>query len=254
MLPADFVCTDTKWSGVDGQDEAGANAEGARCLSRTERWEELVGKKIAYEDGQKLGELIFVRECNTKYGQKGWQIRKAIFRCRCGTEFECSINMAKGGYTKSCGKGSCRHNALGEGEAAANHVYSQYKINDAKKGRVFSVSFEEFKALSQMPCFYCGEERSNVCRHDKYFGEFVYNGLDRVDNALGHVVGNVVACCKTCNKAKLEMSVDQFLNWAFRLVAWQLSKADIWSGVTEWIGRLLSTTALSVLVGGTENS
>ncbi len=38
-----------------------------------------------------------------------------------------------------------------------------------------------------------------------------YNGLDRVDNALGYTPTNVVACCGLCNWIKRDLSQAQFL-------------------------------------------
>jgi len=41
----------------------------------------------------------------------------------------------------------------------------------------------------------------------------VYNGIDRLDNDLGYVPGNVVSACGRCNKAKLTMPVGDVLAW-----------------------------------------
>lgn len=79
--------------------------------------------------------------------------------------------------------------------------------------------FESFMKLSQLPCFYCGRKpfRSvnrgdNRAKSDrqKQEGNFIYNGLDRVDNSKGHMMSNVVPCCSDCNYAKRNMTVDQF--------------------------------------------
>jgi hypothetical protein len=50
---------------------------------------------------------------------------------------------------------------------------------------------------------------------------FVYNGLDRVDNTLGYLPGNVVACCTQCNGAKLNYTQEEFLFWANQLYSHQ---------------------------------
>ena len=44
-------------------------------------------------------------------------------------------------------------------------------------------------------------------------GDFVYNGLDRVDNEKGYTIDNVVPCCKHCNYAKRNRSVEEFIDW-----------------------------------------
>lgn len=54
-----------------------------------------------------------------------------------------------------------------------------------------------------------------VCRYsDGYqgtYGDFTYNGLDRVDNTRNHAVDNVVPCCTTCNWMKSKSGYDEFL-------------------------------------------
>lgn len=49
---------------------------------------------------------------------------------------------------------------------------------------------------------------------DKYMnGPYVYNGLDRVNNLLGYELTNVVPCCNICNRAKKDMTYEQFKLW-----------------------------------------
>lgn len=48
---------------------------------------------------------------------------------------------------------------------------------------------------------------------------FVRNGIDRVDSAQGYVLTNVVPCCKQCNRAKSDLSREEFLTWVERVHA-----------------------------------
>lgn len=84
--------------------------------------------------------------------------------------------------------------------------------------------FEDFLELTQMNCFYCGAEPKSIRNHFKYCktevsqyaidnGDFVYNGLDRINNTLSHTKDNVVTCCWPCNDRKSDSSKDQFLEW-----------------------------------------
>lgn len=43
--------------------------------------------------------------------------------------------------------------------------------------------------------------------------EYVHNGVDRVDNALGYTPDNCVPCCSRCNYAKRAMPRGEFENW-----------------------------------------
>jgi hypothetical protein len=60
-----------------------------------------MSKRIEYQRGQKLGELIYLHDAISSNS-----IRKAMFRCVCGKEFITTIYKAKSGHTKSCG---CYH-------------------------------------------------------------------------------------------------------------------------------------------------
>lgn len=94
--------------------------------------------------------------------------------------------------------------------AAVNMSYFFY--NDEPH----SLSLQQFYNLTQMDCYYCGEKPSNSRRYklkrssDQYY---IYNGLDRIDNALGHSYDNVVPCCKYCNSAKGELTLAEFQKW-----------------------------------------
>jgi hypothetical protein len=86
-----------------------------------------------------------------------------------------------------------------------------------------SLTFDQWYDMSQQSCFYCGARPSR--RANKHFndkdssdyarknGTFIYNGVDCVDNAMGHTQDNCVPCCKTCNFAKNEMSFRAFKAW-----------------------------------------
>src|SRR6266403_1453623 len=103
------------------------------------------------------------------------------------------------------------------GHAATTRLIGVYKWNAKVKGIPFTLSREEFSALIQSPCHYCGAEPSAIKRGKDIWSPLIYNGIDRVENLLGYAVGNAVACCKTCNIAKRDLSVQEFLEWATRI-------------------------------------
>ena len=52
----------------------------------------------------------------------------------------------------------------------------------------------------------------------------MYNGLDRVNNGLGYVEGNVVPCCETCNTAKQNLDLPAFFEWVQRVYEHSVEK------------------------------
>ena len=81
-------------------------------------------------------------------------------------------------------------------------LLASYKDGAATRGHSFEISDEVADALFQAPCHYCGYKPS---------GKF--SGIDRVNNNLGYVEGNVVSCCAWCNRAKGRFSVEAFMEW-----------------------------------------
>lgn len=70
--------------------------------------------------------------------------------------------------------------------------FSRFKKRCVFTGKHFDLSFEQWCDLVlDKPCHYCdGPLEKKGC------------GLDRKDNTLGYVIGNVVSCCKECNRLK----------------------------------------------------
>ena len=58
----------------------------------------------------------------------------------------------------------------------------------------------------------CYREPFNIINSKHSNGEFIYNGIDRVDNLMGYTLNNVVACCKNCNTMKKDLNKEEFLN------------------------------------------
>ncbi len=77
--------------------------------------------------------------------------------------------------------------------------YSQYKRSAKKRGLPFELTEEQFASLWQKNCSYCGDPIETI-------------GLDRINNTKGYVLDNVVPCCDTCNRMKLDLTQDNWLN------------------------------------------
>ena len=84
------------------------------------------------------------------------------------------------------------------------------------------LTYEDFYRLSQLPCHYCdlppartynvGAKESSYysSSHQRQDGDFVFNGLDRINSAKGHTLDNVVPCCTKCNYMKMDQTVEEF--------------------------------------------
>lgn len=43
-------------------------------------------------------------------------------------------------------------------------------------------------------------------------GQFLFNGIDRIDSLKGYILENVVTCCYQCNYAKSDLDIEEFKN------------------------------------------
>jgi hypothetical protein len=72
--------------------------------------------------------------------------------------------------------------------------------NAKNRNREFTISFVQFKDLSEQPCYMCGSPGDP------------YHGLDRFDNTKGYTPDNCRSCCYTCNSFKSDFTYEETLN------------------------------------------
>lgn len=155
--------------------------------------------------GLQFGNLIVIgRDGVDSRGEARW-----ICHCGCGKTVKVLGSNLRNGRQKSCG---CKKR-LPSGQAAFNHYFRNIKKNARQRGYEWALSEENVRELCQQPCYYCGREPSQILERIDWNGEFIYNGLDRVDNLKDYTIENVVPCCKTCNYAKKTMDIGEFRNW-----------------------------------------
>lgn len=125
--------------------------------------------------------------------------------------------------TFSCGciNGSDKRKKYDPIEANAREAYRFYSIN--KPG---NLSFDQFKKISALPCYYCNAPPSNITRGSskaglRYNNPFIYSGLDRLDNSRPHDYDNCVPACFNCNYAKSDMTEKDFIEWIKRVYLFQ---------------------------------
>lgn len=179
--------------------------------------------------GKKFGLLTVIAHAEVKNRNSYWSVE-----CECGTTKNVRGSDLEKQNIKSCG--CMRHVWLDEAQKKRDYgrKRSPYLATAWKVFRGTSPSyndgdltFDEFLALSQLPCFYCGEiasNKTNKFESAKKRGEgasskaisegtFIYNGLDRLHSDKPHNKNNVVPCCKHCNRAKLAMTPAKFKIW-----------------------------------------
>lgn len=172
------------------------------------------------EMGNRYGRLIVVRRArNSSAGQARW-----VCQCDCGNEIVVFGQNLRRDYTKSCGcwrrefTAATNHaRALPKGEASLNAIIRSAQRGAKKRGLVWGLTKEQVRIITQQRCWYCGKEPAQTARYPRNNGNYVYNGLDRKNNAKGYLIDNVVPCCWTCNNAKRAMRIEEFHAWVCRI-------------------------------------
>ena len=172
--------------------------------------------KIIDETGSRFGRLtVIARRGSKSNGAAAW-----LCRCDCNNETIIPGTSLRSGGTRSCGclqREICgQNNTLSIGEAAFNLLHSSIQKSAKKRNLIWTLTKKQVKNLSKQNCHYCGAEPQNRMRSPSGTGDYIYNGLDRVNNSKSYTIDNVVSCCKICNFAKNTMTTEQFKEWLTR--------------------------------------
>lgn len=152
--------------------------------------------------------------------------------------FNVRFDHLKNNETKSCG---CKRQEFAReagkkeyGQAAFNDTYNSYKQGAKSRGISFNLTKEEFKNLSSKNCNYCGVVPSQIKKVKGDNGDFIYNGIDRIDSSKGYIEGNCITCCGTCNYMKRTHSIEDFANHIIKLYHNFAKNFSNGSGVLTW--------------------
>lgn len=144
--------------------------------------------------------------------QKAWRA-KNLEKVRASEAASRAANPEK--YREANRRYRSRHPEVGAARTASYRAAHRvettlwwYRRGAAKRGLAFALPEALFRDLLTDRCFYCGSDPAPV------------NGIDRVDNAVGYVEGNVVTACKVCNRAKNAMGREAFEAYLRRAGRW----------------------------------
>lgn len=154
---------------------------------------------------KRFGKLVVLNETKRR---KNYLLRLCL--CDCGQKKWITTSSLISGNTKSCG---CWGGKLEFGLAARNQVLFHYKFNAKRRNLLWKLTSVQFDILTAGQCFFCGRSARKVFKSRGNNGEFVYNGIDRLDNNKGYIFKNCVSCCEICNKAKNNLPLSDFLAW-----------------------------------------
>ena len=176
-----------------------------------------MGQPFIDRTGEKYGRLTILKYAGKN--KQHYRLWKCL--CECGNETVVAWRELSRGHTKSCGclfretiSKQGGWNKKEYGESSLNQLFYNYKKSARERKYEFFISFDEFKKIISSDCYYCGRPPSlKIPTAKGTNGALMYNGVDRIDNLKGYIVGNIRPCCKQCNIAKAGYTETEFLNW-----------------------------------------
>lgn len=172
--------------------------------------------------GARAGRLVVISYAGKIKGNHIWKMQ-----CDCGNTVAKPWGYISSGDTKSCGCLAKETRAkrmrdaatLPDGESSFNALYGGYQRSARSRHITFTLEKVDFRSLVIMSCYYCGEKPSQIVHMPiGTKGQFLYNGLDRIDNNRGYEWGNVRPCCRQCNYAKGVFFEQDFYQWIHRVI------------------------------------
>jgi hypothetical protein len=184
--------------------------------------------------GLKYGKLTSVKNLGLRtYGKSNRTF--FLFNCDCGNQVELPLKQVVSMKTRSCG---CLpyEDRIG---STNKYVFKGIKSGAKTRGLNFEISYDDFLSISCKECFYCGEinkrnkwayvgSAANSSFIESVQNRELYNsminGLDRLDSSLGYTMDNIVSCCGICNRAKMDLKLDDFLSHIKKIYKWKIEK------------------------------
>ena len=180
-------------------------------------------RNILFTPGAKF-ESLTVIECLNKTDHRRrilW-----LFKCECGKQIEVSASDIQQKRKTHCGckikeiwnnagKIISQKNTKPNKQGPINKLYGQYQRAAAKRGYEWKLSKSEFIHFLTQNCYYCGASPSNEYSNSKHRtteNTLVYNGIDRMENTIGYNLNNCISACYKCNKMKMELNKQDFLD------------------------------------------
>lgn len=177
------------------------------------------GKLLVVSHGKRIGKVLFYNclcDCGNMHEVRRYNLGRSTNSCGCSKRCNIAPIIAMNGPPKI--------------QAAINKLFRRYRDDAVRYGhREFDLSLAQLTEITSSDCHYCGESPSRSIHSEKLGPRYIFNGIDRVNNDVGYLIGNVVPCCTQCNYAKGRRTVVEFLDWAERVANHTRKKNEAFS-------------------------
>jgi len=133
--------------------------------------------------------------------------------CECGKIKNVMLWDLRRGTSNSCGCSRVKSAIERFRKSGPEKVIKTYKYYAEKRNYKFELTVEDCIKIMENKCYYCGSLPKNTVKSCNNHAKYKYNGIDRIDNKKGYIIGNCVSCCRQCNRCKSNLTYDEFINW-----------------------------------------
>jgi len=176
--------------------------------------------RVKYDKGVRFNSFVIIEPIEQVISKNDNKYSAWKCKCDCGEEFISTTKAIKKGI-KSCGclSKSNRFKKVSDEQYFKTVKLSHYKNSAKRRNLEWNLSNELFLKLITGNCNYCGSEP--LLENKRKLHKILLNGIDRVKSEHGYVENNVVSCCKFCNFAKGNSTMEEFENWVKRLIEYR---------------------------------
>jgi hypothetical protein len=174
-------------------------------------------RRIKYKIGMRFHSFAIESPAPTIITKTGRTYTAWNCICDCGTKFITTTKQVQKGIRKSCGCLSHmnRYKALPTNIAVTNTYMGRYKRAAERRCLCWELNADEFSNFIKLNCHYCGVPPSLEVKST--FHKMKVNGVDRKDNSIGYKISNCLPCCEVCNRAKNDLTYDEFIDYIQRI-------------------------------------
>lgn len=160
--------------------------------------------------GTRSGTLTVTAFSHSEDWKAHWKVL-----CDCGATRILPTATLTGAKAQKWCSNSCSKRLLDDETRVRRLRLRSYENNAKPRNLQWELGDDEAWKLMQSNCYWCGDPplATTFWQGDRRTRTATWpvNGLDRLDSDQGYVTDNCVACCSKCNRAKSDLTPEEFL-------------------------------------------
>lgn len=183
--------------------------------------------------GMKFGKLTAISRGDDVIRSNGRSRVTWLCKCECGNQ----VNIRRDHLLRKTGSKatSCGCKLAGKlfqvsGYSQGQKILASYLQGAKQRNLAWSLSEGVGLSLISGDCHYCGAKPASIAKsltRRARLDNFAYNGIDRLDPAVGYEEDNCVSCCATCNYFKGGRTEDEFIRHIFAIYSHVATKQSL---------------------------